>query len=217
MQSQCLLNPNYMTATTQLFSLQLPSDLVSIWFHTTTIWWFWMLPFTDLEFRLPEMLSSTFQSAWTASKPHMPARGTNSQHWWLEAGADSKELIFAVSSTTKRDQMALLLGTTANCTTLDVVMTACKLPHLQLTSIQVLYSTVRWEIQMKIPGYNISMMCEWGLGALWFVASLPECWDRPTGLGASFSSMDSAVSPQDCQVLGTVAQCHQRQGKKGRA
>lgn len=29
--------------------------------------------------------------------------------------------------------------------------------------------------------------------------------------------MDSAVSPQDCLVLGTVAQCHQRQGKKGRA
>lgn len=132
-------------------------------------------------------------------------------------GTDSKELIFTVSSTTKRDQMALLLGTTANCTTLDVVMTACKLPHLQLTNIQVLYSTVRWEIQTKIPGYNIPMMCEWALGALWFVASLPECRDRPSGLGASFSSMDSAVSPQDCLVLGTVAQCHQRQGKKGRA
>lgn len=86
MQPQCLLGPNYMTAMTQLFRLQLPSDLVSVWFHTTTRWWFWMPAFTGLEFRLPGMLSSTFQSAWTASKPHIPARGTNSQHWWLEAG-----------------------------------------------------------------------------------------------------------------------------------
>lgn len=67
MQPQCLLGPNYMTAMTQLFRLQLPSDLVSIWFHTTTRWWFWMLAFTGLEFRLPEMLSSECLSSLKAT------------------------------------------------------------------------------------------------------------------------------------------------------
>lgn len=63
--------PSALTAMTQLFSLQLPSDLVSIWIPITAIYKVLRVPLSlPQEFRLTTMPSFNFQTAWTL-KIHM--------------------------------------------------------------------------------------------------------------------------------------------------
>lgn len=83
----------------------------------------------------------------------------NFYHCWISAPSiqpKTSSLLLCC----KNGQTVLFLGNIANCTTLDVVMTACKLAHLPLTNIQVLFSTLRWEIQMKIH-VSISVIGAW--------------------------------------------------------
>lgn len=182
--TQHLQSPNYMTAVTQLFSLKLPSDLVSIWSHTKAISGpkHSLFSACDARLYLSECLN-TNKATYASQRDKFPSLLESASSFQLKS---SSLLGDPLQKETKR----LFLGTIANC---SVAM--WRWQHVNLLTYKWLVyrycAPVTWEIQMKIPGYILKTVER----APWFTASCVP--GHTSGFPASFS----AVSPQDCLVI----------------